>query len=87
MMMNDVFNAAYFISHISFEILFLHEVGVELTSHYCLSGASEFFANTSGDMPQTCAREVIIADWCTSSTVLTWIGETPICLKKTTSIK
>ena len=32
--MNDVFSAAYFISHISFEILFMHKAGVELTSRH-----------------------------------------------------
>ena len=50
--MNDFFNAAYFIGHISFEILFLYEVGVELTSHYYLSGP----VNSSQTLPVTCPR-------------------------------
>ena len=59
--------------HISYDIVFLCEVGVELTSSNYFSGTGELLTNTSGEMPKTCAREIIITYWCTSSTVLRWI--------------
>ena len=65
----------------------MRKVSVELTSSNYFSGIGELLTNTSGEMPQTCARKVIIAYWCTTSTVLTWTGETPVCSKQTITIK